>query len=496
MDRGLRAIGTVRHGEQLTRCVARGQARQRAPSDQPVRALRGDRRIAGGTVGCAEQHDVGTRAALCAQIGLVGGDQQVAGGQGHDAFGADARRQQLRQPRRRQVADIVDADQRSPFRDDEDMRDAPKGRDLDRFRFDTLGVRALVGIVARPDDRVFEAAARVVDDRAVAVKDAPSARPALIVALVRGGEMVGVDPLDRIGFARNVRQRPVKGQRPVVARVDVVQADRAGAEMRGDGAVRADHDDMVVFLQGDDDLSRGVDVDIFRLGVVGGDVRQTGQVDAGLPVAVQRAVGDGQRDHMARGHLRQGAVVQVLVALVLDRDGQKAAVIGTGDRIRLPAQVAGCQHRAGLQVQHPQLPRGFGERGRRVHAHIHPVADDHGGGGFPVHRHGAQGQGSRRVGDVQKAQHPKRAVGIDQRVAVFGGRDDLGRGRARPVLSRGHVVGRGECRDPVECGLGHRRHGRGQRDGRRQKGKSLHRGIPRFGSGSSLITVGDGLATL
>ena len=91
--------------------------------------------------------------------------------------------------------------------------------------------------------------------------------------------------------------------------------------------VAVDDGDVVVLLQRDDDLAVGVDVDEFGLRVFRRDAGEAGQVDAarwrrspGAPSA------SGTIARLPAGQLRDGAVVHLLVALVLDGDGEEAAV--------------------------------------------------------------------------------------------------------------------------------------------------------------------------
>ena len=418
---------------------------------------------------------MGARRAILAQVGLVRGGEQAALRDRDQPLGADPRGEELQQLRRGRVGDIVDADDAGAFgRHEHQLLPVPVRHDH-RLGLDTLGVRAAFGIVADRHDRLFELARILVGDGAVLVPDGEAAAAALPVAFVGGDEMVGVDPRDSVRFAQAARLGAAKVEPAVILGVDPVQVDSARAEGRGDLAVGADDRDVVVFLKRDDDLAGFVERHVFGFGIVARDLGDAGQVDLGQPGAVGAPVLDRDGHHIARGHLRQVAVVHVLVALVLDRDGQHRPVRVPGDRIRLPAKVAAFGHGARGKVHGPQRARRRGERFRRVHAHECGVADDHGRGRLTFHGDVAERFGRGGVGDVDAADHAQGAVRIDQRVAVFRRGHDLGRGLARLVLAVGHVGGRGERRDAVEHRIGKRgRRGDERQDGAKGKGQ-FHR---------------------
>src|SRR5690606_34295281 len=147
-----------------------------------------------------------------------------------------------------------------------------------------------------------------------------------------------VQPSDGVRLPRYVPDRVDRQNRAIVFRVDLIEIDGPGGEMRGHFRARqVDDGDVVVFLQRDDRLVRVVDVHEFGFGIVGGKAGQVG-------VAQARAVGNAvlhAKDGKSSGRqLGNFAVVHVLVALVLDGDGDEGA-IGTGrDGVGLPGKVA------------------------------------------------------------------------------------------------------------------------------------------------------------
>ena len=73
------------------------------------------------------------------------------------------------------------------------------------------------------------------------------------------------------------------------------------------------------------------------------------------------AVGERDDRDAAGRELREGAVVHLLVALVLDGDGDEAAVGGERDRVGLAAEVAGGGLGAGGEVDGGEAAGGLGE---------------------------------------------------------------------------------------------------------------------------------------
>ena len=88
---------------------------------------------------------------------------------------------------------------------------------------------------------------------------------------------------------------------------------------------------MVVLLQGHDDLAILRHINVLRLGILGRDGREAGEVRQFLrpaqstmfPLAARAPPGAPPRQ------LRDRAVVDLLIALILDRDGEHARVAAT-----------------------------------------------------------------------------------------------------------------------------------------------------------------------
>ena len=321
------------------------------------------------------------------------------------------------------------------------------------------------------DQCALEIGAAVVDHGSVLREDRPAARPAVHVALVRRGEMRVVDPLHGVGLALPARLAFGEDQRAaLVGRIDPLELHRPGREMRQHRAVARDDDHVVVLLQAHHDFAERVDVDEFRLRILGRDLGQAGEIDLHQALAIGEPVRNAQQGKETRRHLAEATVACILVPLVLDRDGDEAAVLGDGDGIGLPAEIAGGLLLPGAEVQHHQPPRGIGVALGGVHADEGRRADDGDRGRLPAHLHGAERFRPRGIGDVDQADRAERAVGVDQRHAVLRRGDDFGAGFARAVLALGHVVGGREAGDAVEGHLGLRRPGdQGQkRGGQRQ----------------------------
>ena len=158
-----------------------------------------------------------------------------------------------------------------------------------------------------------------------------------------------VDPGDRVRFTRD-GDRLVKDQRAFFLGVHALKRHGPGGEMAENFARGRDHNHVVVFLQGHHDLAFAIDRDELGLGVFGGDIGQAGDVHGHGAVAIQ-AIGGGLRDgHETGGHLAHAAFAQILVALVLDRHGDKAAIGAHGDAVGLAAQITGRQHFLAVDV--------------------------------------------------------------------------------------------------------------------------------------------------
>ncbi len=116
----------------------------------------------------------------------------------------------------------------------------------------------------------------------------------------------------------------------------------------------------------------------------------------------------------------------------------------------LAAEIAGRLDLLGGEVDDGEVAGRLGLALRRVDAGEHLAAGDGDRGRLAVDLDDAAGLGGLGVGDVDEADRAERAVGIDERHAVFAGGDDLGRGR-RGLLDVGRqVVGDREAGDAVE----------------------------------------------
>ena len=192
-----------RHGVELAglRRVG-GEAGKRAPAERRavVGQCGGDLRIGGGAFGALVDHDMRAGEAVLDEVGLVGGDQQIARRDGDQAFRADARGQELEELAARRRCPCRRR-QRGALGGDEDQLVVAEGADLEAFRLDALLV-AGVGIVAGIGRLVFEGRAGFVGDRAGLVEDGEAARAALVVAFVGDDEAVVVEPFHGVGLAQ------------------------------------------------------------------------------------------------------------------------------------------------------------------------------------------------------------------------------------------------------------------------------------------------------
>ncbi len=406
---------------------------------------------------------MGADAAIRAQIGLVRGDEEVALGKRREPLGTDAGGEKLEEHRRRRVAHVVDADDGPALRADEGHRRLAEGGDRDRLGLGALVARPPLRIVPDLRDRILEGRAALVNHRAFLVPHGEAAAAAVHVALVGGDEMGVVEPGDGVGLAQHVLLSGVKGEGALLLRVDPLERHRVGGEVVGDGSV-ADDDDVVVFLERHHDLAGIVDVDVFRLGILGGDLGEAGDLDPLEAGAIERAIGHRHGHDEARRHLWDTAVAQILVALVLDRDGEEAAVRGRGHGVGLAAEVAASGFLLCGDVDRGEVARRIGEARGGVHPDEGGRADDRHRGRLTLGREGAERLRRRGVGDADEADHAERAVAVDEGLAVFRCGQDLGRGFAAAVLAVGHVVRYGEARDAVEGHLLRQRATGGERD--------------------------------
>ncbi|MFD2110714.1 hypothetical protein [Thiorhodococcus fuscus] len=125
----------------------------------------------------------------------------------------------------------------------------------------------------------------------------------------------------------------------------------------------------------------------------------------------------------------------VLVALVLDGDGGIATIAADLDGIRLTAELDPADNALSRDVHHQQPAAGIHEIIARIDRdQRQQVADHLHGGRLAAYRDTAERRRFGRIGDVDEPDRFARAVGIDERLAVLGGGDDLGDGLLADVL--------------------------------------------------------------
>ena len=328
------------------------------------------------------------------------------------------------------------------------------------------------------DDRFFKVGAGFVYDGAVLVEDGPAAGTAVVVTFVCGRKVVVVNPRNRIRFAQTARLAFVEDQGAAfVGGVNALQIDRSSGEVVDDVAIRGNDNHVVVFLQGDDGFAKAVDRDILRFWVGTGDFCQTGQVHNLQGRTVQPALCGVYQHQVACWQLWDDAVVQVFVALVLNRNGDERAVLGFRDRVRLTTQIAGGVGCSRCNVDGLQHAGRCGVGFRGVYTDVGRGADHGHGCWFTSKRDVAQRLGVRRVSDVDTTQGFQRAVGVNQSHAVGSGIDDFRRGFACGVFTGRHVQRGGKACDAVEIHFGVRETG-GQGSGRCQADKARRHHVP------------------
>ncbi len=339
---------------------------------------------------------------VLAEVDLVRDGQEVAPRHGHDALGRNTRRQDLPKRGRRRVRHVVHADDRAPLGQEEHHRHAAEGSELHALRLHALRVRPPLRVMPDRRHRMLEGHAAVVDHRPVLPEHGEPARPAVHVALVRHGEMVRVDPLERIGLPDNVLGRPVEDDPPVLLGVHALERHRPGGEVRHHLARRVQHGDVVVLLKRHRDLAGRRDVDELRLRVLRRDFRDPREVRLNHCSAIHLPVRKRHDGDVARRHLRHPSVARVLVPLVLDRDRHERPVRRNGRRIRLPAQIAVRHRLARREVDVEQMPRRRRETLRGVDPHEHGVAQCGNRRRLPIERDVPPAHRVRRIGDVHE----------------------------------------------------------------------------------------------
>ncbi len=288
------------------------------------------------------------------QIGFIGGDEQVARRDRDQPLRPDTRGQKLHEfGLAARVA--IDRDRGSALGGDEDQLLVAEGADLRALGLDALLV-AMLGIVAGADVVVLERSARFVKHLAGAREDGEAAAATLVVTLVGDHQTIVVEPFDRVRLTPDIFLAAVEAERAVAFGVDPFKRCAPGGEMASHGAAGGvDDGDVIVFLQGHRDFAGLVEGDEFGLGVLGRDFGDARHVDRLHGRTIRRTVGQREDHDVAGRKLRDHAVVQVLVAFVLDGDGKRGAVGTDGQRIRLAAEIAFRGDRLARKIDRQQL---------------------------------------------------------------------------------------------------------------------------------------------
>ncbi len=238
-----------------------------------------------------------------------------------------------------------------------------------------------------------------------------------------------------------------------------------------------DDDDVVVLLEGECNLVPAVEGNELRLGIVAGDLGETGQRHMLDRRAIGRPVLQRQDHEIACRHLRDLPVIDVLVALVLDRDCGKRPILVHGHRVRLAAEIAGGVHLPPGNVDHGEHAGRLGKAFARVDGNERFGAGYRDRSRLPAERDDTACLRRLGIGDVDEPDALAGTVGIDQRIAVFACGDDFGRCRRVPLGSLGQIRGHRKGRDAIEYlfGLNDRCRRCGKRRGQcRGDGKCFH----------------------
>ncbi|MNE00638.1 hypothetical protein D3C80_930530 [compost metagenome] len=456
VDRRLVAIDRVGNGIKNARLFGiADQARKSAPADRcAVNGGGNQLRIGCFALSALIEHDVRADAAVLDQIDLVGRGEQIARRDGDCAFRRNARRQELGQFRLL-AGVLVDSDDGGTLGKHEEVLLVAECCRFQTFRLDALGLGALFRIVADGRNRMLERGAGFIEKLARLVEDGKAARTALPVAFVGDDDAVVVQPLHRVRLALAAFLLVGELQLAIGLRVDAFEINRAGGEMRLHRAgLAVENDDMVVFLQRERDLAIGVDRNEFRLRIFRGDFGETGEFDLLQRRAVGNAVLQADRYQIASRHLRQRTFIHLFVALVFDCDGGKGLVRRDGNRIGLAAQITACLDLLGGDIDRHQLAGRVGAVFRRVDAGQNLDAGDGNRGRLAFEQQRAACLRGLRIGDVDEADATKRAVRIDQGLAIFAGGDDFSRRDGLCILVGRQVLRHRERRDAVENRLG------------------------------------------
>ena len=238
---------------------------------------------------------------------------------------------------------------------------SPKVRGLDAFRLDALLV-ARFRIVAGLGGLVFEGRAGFVEHLALLREDGEAARAALVVAFIGNHEAVVVEPFHGVGLAqRRPRPLPSKEIAPSFLVSTFSSVTLPAGKCETILPLAASTITMWLFsCSVTRDLVRLVEGDEFRFGILRRHGSDAGEVDRLDGVAVGHAGAERHDLQIAGRQLRDFAVVQLLVALVLDGDRGEGAVLADGDEVRLSAEIAGLFDRPAGEVDDGEIAGRLG----------------------------------------------------------------------------------------------------------------------------------------
>ena len=199
------------------------------------------------------------------------------------------------------------------------------------------------------------------------------------------------------------------------------------------------HDEMIILLQGDDNLPLAIDVDKLGFGVFRSNLRQTLQINFLNPVRAGQSRNQGDFDNPAGGQLRYAAIASFLIPLVLNRNGDESSRGVVGGGVWLATEFARGLNPAAGQIDHHQLARGFLKTFGRVYRNVTAVSDRSHRSRFSSDLNQAQRLRFSRVTQVNPPDRFQRAVGINQGHSVITGGNNL---RHRFILGTFAVVPR------------------------------------------------------
>src|SRR3546814_8770192 len=127
-----------------------------------------------------------------------------------------------------------------------------------------------------------------------------------------------------------------------------------------------------------------------------------GYVERQRAWAVRHAAVQPEDGEVAGRHLWEGAVVQVFIALVLDGDGNEAAIGRDGGGIRLAAEVTARLDLSRGDIDYREMAGGCGVALRGVHPDQRLGAGDGDRGRLAVQREGAGGPRRAGIADVDE----------------------------------------------------------------------------------------------